>query len=323
MILGALPVVGWTLFSLFYYGFPFPNTAYAKLGTGIARHEVIVQGLRYLADSLIHDPITLALMTLALFVALKKRESHFSSKIPRLVGIGIVLQLIYVVFVGGDFMSGRFLTAPLVAALFIMGDLGSRSNNLGPAKIAVLFLGIPGIQSTLLSGSSYSDMHIRKSGIANERGYYFQQSSLFRHEKGIFSIRRWELSPMSIREACGGLGFQGMLAGPGVHFVDTCALADPLLAHLPSIPDSNWRIGHFYRSVPDGYEQSLLRDSNLLTDPHLSSYYESIRLIVRGDLFDPKRLREIMKINMGFIPTPDFKSYLQGRNSGVETSPKL
>ena len=31
--LGFLPFIFWELFSLLYYGFPFPNTAYAKLGT--------------------------------------------------------------------------------------------------------------------------------------------------------------------------------------------------------------------------------------------------------------------------------------------------
>ena len=36
MAVGMLPLVLWLGFSLGYYGFPFPNTAYAKLNTGIA-----------------------------------------------------------------------------------------------------------------------------------------------------------------------------------------------------------------------------------------------------------------------------------------------
>jgi arabinofuranosyltransferase len=44
--IAALPVIFWTFFSLFYYGFPFPNTAYAKLGTGIAVDELVIQGFR-------------------------------------------------------------------------------------------------------------------------------------------------------------------------------------------------------------------------------------------------------------------------------------
>ncbi len=35
LALGFLPLVVWEMFSLFYYGFPFPNTAYAKLNTGL------------------------------------------------------------------------------------------------------------------------------------------------------------------------------------------------------------------------------------------------------------------------------------------------
>jgi arabinofuranosyltransferase len=34
--LGLVPAAAWTLFALAYFGFPFPNTAYAKLATGIS-----------------------------------------------------------------------------------------------------------------------------------------------------------------------------------------------------------------------------------------------------------------------------------------------
>jgi arabinofuranosyltransferase len=36
MAIETTPLVGWLAFSTFYYGFPFPNTAYSKLGTGIS-----------------------------------------------------------------------------------------------------------------------------------------------------------------------------------------------------------------------------------------------------------------------------------------------
>ena len=44
------PELAWTLFSLFYYGAPFPNTAYAKLGSGIPAAEIIRQGWVNLFD---------------------------------------------------------------------------------------------------------------------------------------------------------------------------------------------------------------------------------------------------------------------------------
>ena len=59
LLIGFVPVVAWELFSLFYYGFPFPNTAYAKLKTGIPASELTRQGILYLQDSIARDPITL------------------------------------------------------------------------------------------------------------------------------------------------------------------------------------------------------------------------------------------------------------------------
>src|SRR5204863_5777359 len=59
LALGAVPLILWHLFALAYYGFPFPNTAYAKLGTGIPSAELMAQGLRYLSESFRADPVTL------------------------------------------------------------------------------------------------------------------------------------------------------------------------------------------------------------------------------------------------------------------------
>ena len=37
-VLGFIPLIAWELFSLIYYGFLLPNTAYAKLNTGLPQH---------------------------------------------------------------------------------------------------------------------------------------------------------------------------------------------------------------------------------------------------------------------------------------------
>ena len=68
ILVGFLPFILWELFSLFYYGFPFPNTAYAKLNTGITRSDLIVQGLKYFYSSFKLDPITLTIIVLTVFL---------------------------------------------------------------------------------------------------------------------------------------------------------------------------------------------------------------------------------------------------------------
>ena len=70
---GLLPAAVWTAFSVIYYGFPFPNTAYAKLGHGIDRGELVQQGSLYLLDSIDRDPVTLVAILFAVTMGLAYR----------------------------------------------------------------------------------------------------------------------------------------------------------------------------------------------------------------------------------------------------------
>src|SRR3989442_2849989 len=58
LALGFVPLVAWEVFSLIYYGFLVPNTAYAKLATGIPRADLLYQGGLYLLDAVGTDPIS-------------------------------------------------------------------------------------------------------------------------------------------------------------------------------------------------------------------------------------------------------------------------
>src|SRR5204863_239512 len=50
VLLGMVPFLAWEVFAVVYYGFPFPNTAYAKLGAGIPAATLAGQGLRYVGN---------------------------------------------------------------------------------------------------------------------------------------------------------------------------------------------------------------------------------------------------------------------------------
>ena len=58
-ITGLLPFILWEVFATWYYGFPFPNTAYVKLGTAIPVREYLVRGIQYFLTSLSFDPVLL------------------------------------------------------------------------------------------------------------------------------------------------------------------------------------------------------------------------------------------------------------------------
>ena len=70
---GLLPALAWTAFAVVYYGFPFPNTAYAKLGMDISRAQLWKQGVIYFIDSVDRDPLTLVLIGFAIVMAAGER----------------------------------------------------------------------------------------------------------------------------------------------------------------------------------------------------------------------------------------------------------
>src|SRR5262249_46450696 len=87
------------------------NSAYAKLATGAASGALVTQGLIYMLDSVARDPITPFALTL--FAVTSVAASPRDQWPPAL---GLALYGGYVVRVGGDFMSGRFLTPMLFCA---------------------------------------------------------------------------------------------------------------------------------------------------------------------------------------------------------------
>lgn len=114
-LIGSLPLVLWESFSLIYYGGLVPNTAGAKLRTGIPPMELFGRGIEYLVNSSRLDPVTLAVIAAALALCGMKGGVR-----ARALAAGLVLHLVYVTAVGGDFMSGRFLTAPFLVAVVLL-----------------------------------------------------------------------------------------------------------------------------------------------------------------------------------------------------------
>lgn len=301
---GFLPLVLWLAFSTFYYGFPFPNTAYAKLNTGIAAGELFKQGLYYFFNSIWFDPITLTLIASSLFLAAYIRQKMI---LPLAFGIG--LYLLYIVRIGGDFMSGRFFTAPLLFALIIIFQykLPSLKTSLGQlAFVMILIIGLGGIQPTLIPKPVNEAALRDKRGIADERSVYTPYTGLINVSR-TNSLPNFEprIEGIQAQKADQGvftklsIGIFAFYGGPEIHVIDFYALADPLLARLPAVRQLNWRIGHFGRLVPEGYEETLASGQNRLTDPTLAQYYDKLSIITREHLFSSSRLREIWRMNTG------------------------
>jgi len=294
LLVGFIPVLLWTLFSLYYYGFPFPNTAYAKLATGIAKSELLQQGVHYFTECFIIDPLTTTMIIIGGIAG------AFSDRIGRCLALGILLYLIYVLNIGGDFMAGRFLTAPFLVAIFLI--CRAKLSHLSALLLTVVItaLGVWNIDHTLLSGTNYVRARYPVHGVDDVRGFYYREqgllSSFVMRDKSAFTPQ-WSLTEPRVEVTCGNMGFQSLYAGPSVHLIDLCALSDPLLARLPTI-QGPWQSGHFYRSLPAGYIESVVKNQNLVTDPTVRSLYDSLRLITRDTQLSRPRIKEIIRVNL-------------------------
>ncbi len=188
VIAGMAPFVAWELFSFLYYGSWLPNSALAKLNHGLPPGEMVVQGGHYLLNSLRWDVVTLAGVALGVFAGVRglrggqDRQGATDARpaSPWAWAAGVLLMLAYVVGVGGDFMSGRFLTAPLLVSVGILvaRPLPPLPSRLIAAALATLFL-LPWTSS--LPDRDYGPQWhaaIDDDGIADERSYYTRIGSL-------------------------------------------------------------------------------------------------------------------------------------------------
>ena len=357
MFVGFLPFLLWELFSLIYYGFLFPNTAYAKLNTGLPSPVLLQQGFHYLSDSLTRDPITLSTITIAVLLPFVTKQW----KLLPLV-LGILLSLIYTVKVGGDFMSGRFLTAPFFIAILILSQIAwglsekkisptpplskgesikkwgfhtEAKERLGeifrlfnmPALGIIFFLFILWLPNPpILSGIEYQNKDF-SNGITDERGFYYPSTGLWPIIKASLQMPNhgWALEGQSIWQGQKAViirtspGFLGFYAGPGLHIISPLALSDPFLARLsPQL--EHWRIGHFWRNVPQGYLETIKQDQNRIENKKLAEFYAKIRLVTRGELFSVERWSTIGALNLNLFNNHNIIQENPVRKTGIGTS---
>jgi arabinofuranosyltransferase len=60
-------------------------------------------------------------------------------------------------------------------------------------------------------------------------------------------------------------------------------------------------VGHYERAMPLGYRETIANgfSKNEIVNPYLKLYYDKLMLVIRGDLFVPGRIREIINFNLG------------------------
>jgi arabinofuranosyltransferase len=323
LAIGLLPAIAWVLFSLIYYGFPLPNTAYAKnLGADFPTEWLLRRGLEYAGNSLLWDAPSYAILALAIGASL------FHPAARAIMG-GVAVYLVLVVTRLGSttHMSGRHFAIPLFIAITVaIHFVKSRRMALVMAAVlAVYFVWNP-VSPVKFGTSAY---------VPHGQYWSYLDTKFFAYKEGTALLNWWRAerplpdhqwvrygeqmraSPKKVFVGAGdpvwdrvpgvspgtAIGFAGFAAGPEKFIIDVVALSDPLLARLPAIrPESyeDWKSGHFYRAVPKGYVESVMHKGNLIEHPGIREYYGVLLSITRGPIWSATRLRAIVEMNLGF-----------------------
>jgi arabinofuranosyltransferase len=165
----------------------------------------------------------------------------------------------------------------------------------GVALLGVLATTRPPVTSGPTTFAAPPPQAISASGISDERAFYYGDEGLLRWSRQRplpdtrSVVRGRELQAAAEPQVITypQVGFLGYYAGPAVHVVDEYALGDPLLARLPAQP--NWRIGHYLRTVPEGYLETIRTGRNTIQDADTAMLYDRLTLITQGSLWSRRR----------------------------------
>ena len=305
-----MPVLAWSVFSWAYYGSVLPNTYAAKTNVAIPASELIDQGMFYLRYSVGFDPGVWVPLVLAVVAWLLTR-----SRVALMLAIGVLSYLAYVVWVGGDFMAGRFLYLPVIVALAAVAE-ASRLPKAWSGRVwqvsmvsAVVLLVLLGFTGSYAMTTNTNTLAVMGRGVVDERAFWVSaaNTNMVGHRSGSPAISG--MDPAAIERAAdgwtaigaaseravlvdfAGIGLKGMQQGPSVHILDQSALTDRFLADQTFVPVAGppspldplflsgpgWRVGHYVRPVPAGYLEALTwNDPDKVVDPELRRELRSL-----------------------------------------------
>lgn len=305
IFIGAIPLIGWFAFALFYYGFFLPNTAYAKLSADIPLMEYIESGLAYTYDFILADPLSAALIMYAVialpFKALRTRAPD--AMLAAMLALGVAVYCAYVIRIGGYQLSMRMYATPAFAACWLFywrfPAAPPRMLLLTAALAAMLHstgvkvenrISMPFISNHSVRGWAVDRQLFRK------HGPMFWQYHLARKDLSYRVDRRPFPRKVQVQAMIGMIGFD---AGPSRVIIDPLALTDPLLSRLPPRRPHLRKPGHIGRTIPAGYVDAMKSGKLDTMSPALAAYYAPLQLITRGELWDVERLKTIVRFNLG------------------------
>ena len=311
LALTSLPAVAWVAFSLIYYGFPLPNTAYAKeLATGFPSSWLVRRGFEYFANSIAWDTASHVMLIGAAVLAVGRPFERLI-----MAGVGLEVASVIARVASTTHMSGRHFAIPFFVAIIVfVRSLDSRRLAMAWSLALGVYLLANPISPLKFGTRAYHPYVENESFIDAKRAVWREGAAIASWRPGRhLPDHRWFDDGARMRESServfvgifGGepIGYAGFAAGPDKFIIDILGLSDPLLARLPAVrpPDYHqWKSGHFHRDVPPGYVASVTYNGDIIEDPEIRAYYAAIRTVTRAPVWSRHRFRQIARLNLGY-----------------------
>jgi len=203
VVAGGLVPVAYQIFRMGYYGLLVPGTALAKDAAGDKWSQGMIYLANFNAPYAVWVPVVLLVPLGVLLLAARRRPSFLRPALapnygrvaravqspPAVVAFVLVsglLQALYWIRQGGDFMHGRVLLAPLFCLLAPVAvipvpipdgqDYSRETGNWVAGAASLLWLGVAGWSLWAANSPGMGDdaTHVTYSGIVDERRFYAQ-----------------------------------------------------------------------------------------------------------------------------------------------------
>lgn len=264
------PTVAYQIFRMGYYGLVLPNTALAKLGGPLGAAE----GWHFVSSFAGPFVLWLPLLLLAvLLIAMVLDADGAQRLVVAALVVPAVLQIAYLISIGGDYVNGRLLVVPFLALLAPISVVGIdrfatkgydlRVLFIGATAVLVIWAGVSG--TTLrppydLNAGNFLDSRFDAREIAVQSwagrpptrigdysesflaGPYKDLVKQYNDAGGNLMVVDDPYNGGTIQLPQGDgpivasttIGALGTVAGIDTRIIDRLALADPIASHLPA-----------------------------------------------------------------------------------------
>jgi arabinofuranosyltransferase len=328
-----VPALLLMLFRLWYYGYPFPNTFYAKTGFSF---EYFNSGIDYFVKFIGTYMIYGLIIILPLYL-FKKKENFFTVSLFYFL---IVTYSLYVILVGGDVLKQHRFFLPVLPLIYIL--FAKFLNDLYINLRKKYFTGSPAAAFLLViiiaGGISYYNYSSEKEALDKD-----VQSEIGLVEKmkitGQWFRQKQQEAGRPITIAATTIGAVSYFSG--VTVIDLLGLTDEEIAHNPqripeiSIRDIGWKernynAGYVMSRNPDfiyfstGVKPSAYGERALFVTPEFVNNYFPYYFSHKGYNFTDvvyKRKKDEEIVDREFPGNPDYKkTYVNMYNQAMNTS---